>query len=133
MLRVGDKVIMNDKYYVSQKNKGKVFIVKTEPQEVCGTLSVWLEDFKGCYAVDGLSLKEEADKHIFFGVLGEGRHFKGVTDEILENIKQEEENCESCPHKYDISKDWCLGCGTYYSIQTFEQILYGLTETEISI
>jgi len=45
---------MNDRYYVSEKNKGKEFIVATEPMEVCGTLSVWLEGFRGCYAVDGL-------------------------------------------------------------------------------
>lgn len=55
MLEIGDKVIMNDKYYVSEKNREKVFTVKSEPQEVCGTLSVWLEDYRGCYAVDGLT------------------------------------------------------------------------------
>ena len=46
---------MNDKYYVSEKNKGKEFIVTTELTEVCGTLSVWLDGFRGCYAVDGLT------------------------------------------------------------------------------
>ncbi len=55
MLKIGDKVKMNNKYYVSEQNKDKVFTVKTEPQEVCGTLSVWLDGFRGCYAVDGLS------------------------------------------------------------------------------
>ena len=55
MLRIGDKVIMNDKYYVSETNKGKEFIVRTEPQEVCGTICVWLEGYKGCYAADGLT------------------------------------------------------------------------------
>lgn len=55
MVRKGDKVIMNGKYYVSEKNKDKEFIVTTEPAEVCGTLSVWLEVFRGCYAVDGLT------------------------------------------------------------------------------
>ncbi len=59
MLKAGDKVTMNDKYWVSEKNKGKTFIVKTEPQEVCGTLCVWLDGFRGCYAVDGLYLVEE--------------------------------------------------------------------------
>ncbi len=51
----GDRVKMNDKYFVLEKNKDKVFTVTTEPQEVCGTLSVWLEGFRGCYAVDGLT------------------------------------------------------------------------------
>lgn len=55
MLKIGDKVKMNNKYYVSEQNKDKIFTVKTEPQEVCGTLSVWLDGFRGCYAVDGLS------------------------------------------------------------------------------
>lgn len=55
MLQIGDKVKMNDKYYVSDKNKERVFTVKTEPQEVGGTLCVWLEGYRGCYAVDGLS------------------------------------------------------------------------------
>ena len=55
MIRKGDKVIMNGKYYVSEKNKGKKFTVVTEPTEVCGTLSVWLDGFRGCYAVDGLA------------------------------------------------------------------------------
>lgn len=55
MIQKGDRVIMNDKYYVSEKNKGKEFIVTTEPTEVCGTLSVWLDGFRGCYAVDGLT------------------------------------------------------------------------------
>lgn len=55
MLKKGDKVIMNDKYYVNEKNKGKTFTVRAEPSMVCGTLVVWLEDYKGCYAVDGLT------------------------------------------------------------------------------
>lgn len=55
MIQKGDKVIMNDKYYVSEKNKGKEYIVTTEPTEVGGTLSVWLDGFRGCYAVDGLT------------------------------------------------------------------------------
>ena len=46
---------MNDKYYVTEKNKDKEFIVTTEPTEICGTLSVWLEGYRGCYAVDGLT------------------------------------------------------------------------------
>ena len=52
----GNKVVMNDKYYVSEENKKKVFVIKTDPQEVCGTLCVWLEGYKGCYAADGLTV-----------------------------------------------------------------------------
>ena len=34
VLKIGDEVKMNNKYYVSDANKEKVFTVKTEPQEV---------------------------------------------------------------------------------------------------
>ena len=61
MLTKGDRVVMNNKYYVSEKNKGKVFIVRTEPQKVCGTLSVWLEGYRGCYAEDGLTKVGDKD------------------------------------------------------------------------
>lgn len=54
MLKAGDRVTLNDRYFVSEKNRGRVFTVRTEPQEVCGTVCVWLEGFTGCYAADGL-------------------------------------------------------------------------------
>lgn len=50
----GDKVVMNDKYYVSDANKGKVWTVASEPWVVGGTLVVKLEGKAGGYAVDGL-------------------------------------------------------------------------------
>lgn len=50
----GDKVVMNDKYYVSDANKGKIWTVASEPWVVCGTLVVKLEGKAGGYAVDGL-------------------------------------------------------------------------------
>lgn len=51
----GKKVTMNDKYYVSEKNKGKVFKAVSEPYNMCGTMVVKLEGFAGCYAFDGLT------------------------------------------------------------------------------
>lgn len=59
-LKIGDKVVMNDKYHVAEKNKGKVFTVRSEPQEVSGTMCVWLVGYSGCYAVDGLDKYEES-------------------------------------------------------------------------
>lgn len=59
----GKKVIMNDKYYVSEKNKGKVFTVITEPYNVCGSDVVKLEGYSGCYAVDGLTVVENKNEH----------------------------------------------------------------------
>lgn len=58
-IKIGDKVVMNDKYSVPDKNKGKVFTVRSEPQEVSGTMCAWLEGYSGCYAVDGLDKYEE--------------------------------------------------------------------------
>lgn len=50
----GKKVIMNNKYCVSEKNKGKVFEIASEPYSLCGTTVVKLKDYAGCYVLDGL-------------------------------------------------------------------------------
>ena len=55
-IKKGSLVKMNDKYRVSDANKEKTFEVITDPQMVCGTLCVWLDGYRGCYAVDGLDL-----------------------------------------------------------------------------
>ncbi len=55
-LKPGDKVIMNDKYHVSESNKGRVWTVISNPWECCGTLVVKLDGKAGGYAVDGLTL-----------------------------------------------------------------------------
>ena len=58
MIKKDDLVVMNDKYRVAKQNLGKVFRVTTEPSMICGTLSVWLEGYRGCYAADGLDVVE---------------------------------------------------------------------------
>lgn len=57
-MKIGDKVIMNDNYFVSEENKGKVWTVRSEPWDLCGTMAVLLEGRFGGYAVDGLTLLE---------------------------------------------------------------------------
>lgn len=57
-MRIGDKVIMNDKYHVVERNKGKVWTVRSEPWNCCGITVVLLEGYRGCYAVDGLEKVE---------------------------------------------------------------------------
>ncbi len=42
-LKIGDKVVMNDKYHVSAENKGRVWTVVSDPWECCGTVVVKLE------------------------------------------------------------------------------------------
>lgn len=54
-LRPGDKVMMNNKYHVSEKYKDIVFTVRSEPWDLCGTEVVLLEGFRGGYATDGLT------------------------------------------------------------------------------
>lgn len=57
-LKIGDKVIMNDNYHVSDKNKGVVFEVLSEPWRVCGTDVVRISGRSCGYAVDGLTKVE---------------------------------------------------------------------------
>ncbi len=54
MLKPGDKVVMNDRYHVSEENRGKVWTVQSDPWDCCGTMVVKLEGKAGGYAVDGL-------------------------------------------------------------------------------
>lgn len=58
-MKIGSKVVMNNKYHVSEQNKGKVFTVISEPWNVCGTLVVELEGYRGGYAVDGLTVIDD--------------------------------------------------------------------------
>lgn len=58
-LKPGDKVTMNDNYRVSDADIGKVWTVKSEPWDCCGTMVVRLEGKSGGYAVDGLDLLKE--------------------------------------------------------------------------
>lgn len=53
-LKIGDRVVMNDNYYVSDENKGRIWTVRSEPYMCCGILVVLLEERTGAYAADGL-------------------------------------------------------------------------------
>ena len=54
-IKIGDEVIMNDKYRVADKYKNTVFAVRSEPFNICGTICVLLENYSGGYALDGLT------------------------------------------------------------------------------
>lgn len=58
-MKIGDKVVMNDKYYVSKENKCKVWTVRSEPWVCCGQLVVLLDGKSGGYAIDGLDIVGE--------------------------------------------------------------------------
>lgn len=56
-LKPGDKVKMNNRYVVPEKNRNKVWTVASEPWECCGEWLVRLEEYpRGGYAADGLTL-----------------------------------------------------------------------------
>ena len=61
MLKPGDIVVMNGKYYVSEENRGKEWTVRSKPWDLCGTMVVKLEGKAGGYAVDGLTLIRSAE------------------------------------------------------------------------
>lgn len=42
-MEIGDKVVMNNKYYVSEENRGRIWTVRSEPWNLCGTDCVLLE------------------------------------------------------------------------------------------
>ena len=60
--KVGDKVAMNNKYYVSDRNRGAIFTVRSKPFDICGTECVLLENYSGGYATDGLRKVEVKDE-----------------------------------------------------------------------
>ena len=60
MIKPGDRVRMNGNYFVSEKDKEKIWTVKWGPWMCCGTAVVLLDGKAGGYAVDGLDLVEAA-------------------------------------------------------------------------
>ena len=48
-------------------------------------------------------------------------------EELLEQLKQEEETCESCPDR-NAPADRCEGCGTHGNIQDLEQLIESMKE-----
>lgn len=59
MLKPGDKVTMNGKYWVFGNERKKVFTVCSEPFKSCGSMFANLEGVTGGYPCDGLDLVEE--------------------------------------------------------------------------
>ena len=58
-IKTGDRVVMNNKYLVSEEKQGKIWTVRSNPWNCCGTIVVLLEGKSGGYAIDGLNLVEE--------------------------------------------------------------------------
>ena len=123
MLNIGDKVKMNGKYYVSEKNKEKIWTVQSEPWEVCGTVVVKLEGKSGGYAVDGLDLVEAAHDSAIEGlwdgclVCMEAKHVHGVVTVVVPTCenRQEETMVEG-------DFDYCPICGRPLTLEAWEEM-----------
>ena len=50
-------------------------------------------------------------------------------EELLEQLEQEEETCESCPDR-NAPADRCEGCSTHGNIQDLEQLIESMKEGE---
>lgn len=50
-------------------------------------------------------------------------------EELLEQLEQEEEVCESCPDKNAFA-DACEGCGTHGNKRDLERMIHEMTKTE---
>ena len=55
MFKPGDRVVMNNRCYVSPEKRGKVWTVRSHPWTVCGSEVVLLHGYSGGYAVEGLT------------------------------------------------------------------------------
>lgn len=53
-LKIGDKVVMNDRYY--DKHQGEVFTIKAGPEMIGRKECFWLDGYDGAYCADGLDL-----------------------------------------------------------------------------
>lgn len=65
MIGMGSKVMMNDrsKYKILKEDEGKIFEVRSNQFEICGTKCVLLKGKQGGYAVDAL-IEIEEEKEI---------------------------------------------------------------------
>lgn len=55
MFKIGDNVTLKeDKYYVPDEWKNKVFTIESEPWDVCGVKVIKLNGISGGYALDGI-------------------------------------------------------------------------------
>ena len=53
-LKIGDNVVMNDRYY--DKHQGEVFTIKAGPEMIGRKECFWLDGYDGAYCADGLDL-----------------------------------------------------------------------------
>lgn len=93
MLKPGDKVRMNDNYYVSEENKNKIWVVRSEPWECCGTQIVSLQ---------GKSVCDSCYNKLIHMLQAELDHLKRERDQAVEDMLQlAGGQCLFCKHDED--------------------------------
>lgn len=120
-LEIGDKVIMNDKYWVSAENKGIVWTVGSNPWECCGTVVVKLEGKAGGYAVNGLDLINQHTEEmpaadvepVRRGHWDEYTVTSCIIDKTGSLIDREKKKycCSECGRRTIIKENFCPNCG----------------------
>ena len=83
--KVGDIVFMNDKYKVPERLQGQVFMVRSEVQDICGTPCVFLENYTGAYAVDGLTKASERQKAIYILLHLDDARYEKMCAEVMQS------------------------------------------------
>ena len=89
-LKIGDKVVMNDKYHVRAENKGRVWTVVSDPWECCGTVVVIRHGRWDKYAVT--------------------RCIVDKTGSLIDREKRAY-RCSECGRKSAIKENYCPNCG----------------------
>ena len=83
--KVGDIVFMNDKYKVPERYQGQVFMVRSKVQDICGTPCVFLENYTGAYAVDGLTKASERQKAIYILLHLDDARYEKMCAEVVQS------------------------------------------------
>ncbi len=111
-MKIGDKVVMNDKFYVSEENKGRVWTVRSEPWKCSGTLVVLLDGKSDGYAVDGLDIIEEAESNHGENTLTADAPLvkHGYWDDRFDGITPVCSVCRMTHHEYIRCPDYCPHC-----------------------
>lgn len=84
-LKVGDIVFMNDKYKVPERLQGQVFMVRSDVQDICGTHCVFLENYTGAYAVDGLTKASERQRAIYILLHLDDARYEKMCAEVVQS------------------------------------------------
>lgn len=84
-LKVGDIVFMNDKYKVPERYQGQLFTVRSKVQDICGTPCVFLKNYTGAYAVNGLTKASERQRAIYILLHLDDARYEKMCAEVVQS------------------------------------------------